>query len=739
MRRKRHNELPVGLATLALVLMGGGAFPATSATGALAAEFHVATNGDDAAPGTREGPFATLERARDAVRAIRAGGGAPVGGVTVWIRGGVYTVRNTFELGPEDSGTVAEPVVYSAAPGERVVLSGGTLLQRQWFTGVTDEAVFQRIINAEACTRVLQVDLRAHGVTDYGELTRRGFHKANAGGTPPMELYVAGRRMTRARWPNPDDHLPEYLRGVQKERRGVVGRSAIIDKGPTAADADFMDRGGAFTYAFDRPALWTQADDIWLDGVFTWSWEWSYNKVSAIDLDRKQITLRYGEVSGIADQYSNDYFFAENLLEEIDQPGEYFLDRKSGVLYLVPPDGFDDPDVEIAVPLFTQPMVALRGASHVALRNLRLDLSRGPGIACSGGEGVLVESCELSRLSGTAVSLNGKNHGARACHIHDIGGAGVGLSGGNLDTLEPSGCSVEDSHIHEFAWYSKVYTPAVSLGYRSVGSRVSHNRIERGPHLAIVVYGNDHMIEYNDIGHVVEDFTDMGAIYANLGQRPLERGTAIRRNYFHDIGQGHHLQMAVYPDNCTMGWLIEENVFARIGGRGTASNCRAVNINTGAHIITRNNVFVDCTIPCLMGTYSAAMHDRRKQQWEEYFKQRDLSTLPHTQRYPELLRFWDEARQYPDTNVFERNVIYNPNTPLLAQYGKVRMEDGAIVEPGGILQKRDNWVTPEDPGFVDAAASNFALKPDAEVFQQIPGFPAIPFVEIGPRTATGPQ
>ena len=71
-----------------------------------------------------------------------------------------------------------------------------------------------------------------------------------------------------------------------------------------------MDRGGTFSYAFDRPALWTQADDLWLDGVFAWSWEWSYNKVSAIDLQKKQLTLRYGEVCGLADQYSSDYFFA---------------------------------------------------------------------------------------------------------------------------------------------------------------------------------------------------------------------------------------------------------------------------------------------------------------------------------------------------------------------------------------------------------------------------------------------
>ncbi|MBU0609354.1 MAG: right-handed parallel beta-helix repeat-containing protein, partial [Armatimonadetes bacterium] len=605
------------------------------------------------------------------------------------------------------------------------------------FTSVRDEALLQRVISPEARPRLLQADLRAHGLTDYGELSRHGFHKANTGKTPPLELYLGGRRLTRARWPNPDEALPQFLKGYQKERRGVVGRSGIVDKGPTGDDPDFMARGGTFSVAFDRLALWTQADDIWLDGVFAWSWEWSYNQIAKLDVAQKQITLRYGEMSGLTDQYSSDYFFAENLLEEIDQPGEYYLDRKNGVLYLLPPADFAT--AEIAVPVLTQPMVALTGVSHVVFRNLHFDLSRGAGLTCSGGAGVLVEQCEFSRFSGAAVSLNGQGHGVRACHLHDVGGVGVGLSGGNLDTLEPSGCFVEDCDIRDFAWYSKVYTPAVSLGYRSVGSRVSHNRISHGPHLAIVVYGNDHLIECNDIGHVVEDFTDMGAIYANLGQWPLERGTVIRRNYFHDLGQHHHLQNAVYPDNQTMGWLIEENVFARIGGKGQAANCRAVNLNTTSHIITRHNLFVDCTMPLLMGTYCAPMVERSKQQWEAYFQQRDLSKLPHAQKYPELLKFWEEPRQYPDTNVFVGNVIYNPTVPLLKQYGKIAMTDGAIIEAGGSLQQRDNWVTETDPGFVDAAAGNYALRPDAAVFVRVPGFPAIPWAEIGPRVTPGPR
>lgn len=713
-----------------------GLLLAASVVWSQGAVYYVSPAGQDGNPGTREQPFASLEAARDAIRASR-----PAGGATVYLREGRYAVRNTFALTGEDSGTAEAPIVYAAAPGESAVLFGGTELDKAWFVPVTAPAILARVICPEARTRLLQCDLGARGITDYGELSRRGFHKANLGRTPPVELYIEGERMTRARWPNPDDHFPEYLRGVQKHRHGVVGRSRIVEPGPGMNDPDFLERGGTIGYEFERPSLWVQAEDIWLDGIFTWSWEWSYNQVANIDLEKQEITLRYGEVGTIADRYSFDYFFAENLLEEIDQPGEYYLDRGTGILYLLPPDSFARDGARVTLATFAETMISLEDVSHVAFRDLVLDSSRSHGIVCRGGVGVLVEHCEIRNLSGSAVSLNGRLHGVRGCHIHHVGGAGVNLQGGNPATLEPGGCFVEDSEIRHFAWYRKVYTSAAGLGFRSVGNRISHNRIRHGPHLAIVVYGNDHLIEYNDIGHVVEDFTDMGIIYANLGARPLERGTVIRRNYFHHVGQEHHLQNGVYPDNMTMGWLIEENIFHRIGAPGPAANTRTINLNSAAHVISRHNIFVDCTIPCMMSSHAGGAHfERQSEAWKRYFEEHDLASLPHARKYPELLRFFDEPRQFPDTCVFERNLVYNPEVSLMLHFGRNRlpMREGALDE-AGTLQVRDNWVAESDPGFVDAEAGNFALRPEAPVFERIPGFPAIPFGEIGPRVPVGPR
>jgi hypothetical protein len=720
------------IAAWLLVSGASGRAPASAAQ----LEFHVAIDGDDAYAGTSDAPFASLERARDAVRDLkRRADGLPPGGVRVIVHGGIHRRSTAFELSAEDSGTLEAPVVYAAAPDEIPIVSGMAALQPEWFVPVSNQAVLSRVIDPAARERLLHCDLRPHGVADSGQLSRRGHDvtRPEITKTPPPELYVNGMRMTRARWPNPDDHFPQFLRGVQQSRHGVVGRAGIVDPGPTADDADFLDRGGTIRYAFDRPALWKLADDIWLSGVFSWSWQWSFNRVAAIDVPSQTITLRYGERSGITDKYSHDYFFAENLLEEIDQPGEYFLDRTTGILFLLPPDGFGGDDTTVCLSVLTEPLVRLSNGSHIHFEGLALDGGRAGGIVCHGGEGVLIDRCEIRNVSATGVALQGRDHGVRGCHIHHVGGAGVSLSGGNSDTLTSSGLFVEDSEIHHFAWLDRVYAPAVLLGFRSVGNRVAHNRIHHGPHVAVIVYGNDHLLEYNDIGHVVEDFTDMGAVYANLGARPLERGTVIRRNYFHDIGQHHHLQNGVYPDNGTMGWLIEENVFHRIGGRGDAANCRAVNNNTGAHIVTRHNVFIDCTIPYLMGTFCAPFHDKNVAGWEDYFRRHDLAQLPHAEKYPELLRFWQEPRQYPATNRFEGNVIYNPTVPLLQSYGKLAMRDAAIIEEGGTLATAHNWITTDDPGFLDAPSGNFTLRSDAEAVRRIPGFPGVDFDTIGPR------
>src|SRR5512134_3274818 len=107
-------------------------------------EYWVSTTGNDADAGTNEMPFATPRRARDAVREARKGGD-PMRGVTVWLRGGTYTMDKTLELNAQDSGTAGAPMVYRSAPAEEVRLVGGKQFPFSAFVPVTDAQVLRRL------------------------------------------------------------------------------------------------------------------------------------------------------------------------------------------------------------------------------------------------------------------------------------------------------------------------------------------------------------------------------------------------------------------------------------------------------------------------------------------------------------------------------------------------------------------------------------------------------------------
>ncbi|MGH3705624.1 MAG: Ig-like domain-containing protein, partial [Agromyces sp.] len=385
----------------------------------------IAPDGDDANDGTESHPLATLEGARDAIRELKEQEGLPPGGVNVFLREGTYARTASFELGEQDSGTADAPITYRSYPGETARRSGGLELGRDGFAPVTDDAVLGRIVDESARGKVLQFDLEAQGITDFGELSRHGYWKANDVSTvPPMELYVAGEGMTLARWPN----------------AGTVRMDEILDVGPKQKDPDLQERGGTFSYTYDRPQYWGAADDVWLDGIFGYSWEWSYNKIESIDTEAKTITLRYGEMSGLMKTWFEDFHFAQNLLEELDAPGEYYIDRASGVLYFMPNAAFATTDADVTATMLKEPMIRTTDASHITFDELVMEYGRANAAVILGGSNVTVSNSDIQNFSDGGVLINspgrytydgipvnrgGVDHAVLDSHLRHIGGVPV--------------------------------------------------------------------------------------------------------------------------------------------------------------------------------------------------------------------------------------------------------------------------------------------------------------------------
>ncbi|MFE5339496.1 Ig-like domain-containing protein [Isoptericola sp. NPDC056578] len=691
---------------------------------------YVSPDGRDGAKGTQKRPLATLEGARDAIRELPKGQRKK--GVTVYLREGTYERSESFLLGEEDSGTADAPITYRSYPGERATISGGKELPYDGFSPVTDEAVLDRIIETSAHDDVLQIDLRDLGIDDYGQLSRHGYWKANdVSTTPPMELYVDGEDMTLARWPNA---------GAAKD---TVQMNKIVDPGPTKDDADLQERGGTFSYSYDRPQYWGEAEDVWMDGIFGQSWEWSYNKVESIDTDARTITLRYGEMSGLMKTWYPDFHFAQNLLEELDAPGEYYIDRETGMLYLVPNASFLAERGAPVVTTLDEPMIRTDGASYVTFDDLVLEYGRALGVVVLGGSHVTVSNSDVQNFADGGVSINspgrytydgipvnrgGRDHAVVSSDIRHVGGVGVVLTGGDKTTLEPGRNRVEDSHIHDFAYYHKAYNPGVM--FDGVGNVARGNEINDAPHPGVIVHGNDHLFEQNEVYDVCKTFQDLGAIYMNSGETPQQRGHVFRQNYFHDVGLTKHGVEGIYADNFTWDLEISQNVFVDMGND-------AIKSGSADHIDATNNVFVDTTVPYdnytqWMGDGEGNTVDRvYMPKWEKVFADnKDFVGTPYLEKYPELGHFFEDNHYFPNNSTFAKNVVWNPD--------RARNPD---VNAEGALDTKNllnygtgddaNWVTDADPGFVDAANGDYTLREDAAVFDQIPGFEAIPFGEIG--------
>ncbi len=666
------------------------------------ADFFVSLNGNDAWSGKRtdpcsdgvDGPFRTLERARDEVRLKLAAGEARSRGAVVAVRAGFYPREKTFMLGREDSGSETAPVIYMASPGETVVLAGGRAVPADAFVRVSDAAVLDRL-DAVARLHVLQADLRAIGIVDPGSFPDR-----YQGAPTVPELFFNGQRMTLARWPD----------------EGWATIARIVDGG-----SDYRGtRGGVFEYSGDRPARWNLEEDVWLHGYWRFDWHDEVIRVQSIDHETRRIALAAQSVYGVGHgNPSPRRYCALNLLEELDRPGEYYIDRRAGRLYFWPPAPLEGALVVLST--LKGPLVSIENASEVTLRGFTVEATQGNGIEARGGRRVRIQACTVRNTRRQAVVVSGgTGHRVENCDIYDTGTGGITLSGGDRPTLKPAGHEAVGNHIRRFARHKLTYSNALSL--EGVGNRAAHNLVHDSPHQAVAIVGNDHLFEYNLVHDVCLETDDCGALYK--GRNPSARGNIIRFNFWRDIGRPMgHGNAAVYFDDGDGGETVFGNIFLRCGNPGQGS-FGAVFSHGGHDNLAENNIFIDC--PRALG--SSPWNDARwrskvlgsgDEGWDwdnKLLREVDITRPPYTTRYPELAGFMDPRPGQVRVNRATRNVF-------------VRCDETA----GGNWQfpPGENWTVDRAPGFVDAAAGDYRLKRDSEVFTKLPGFQAIPFEKIG--------
>lgn len=656
-----------------------------------ACEAYVSLEGKADAQGTKEDPFATVEQARDFMRKQSLD---ETNRGIVYIREGVYQVTKetpTIELTGEDS-----YVTYAAYEGEEVVFSGTATLSKDGFHKlheVTGEQYSSSVrLQEEMRDKVYVYDLGAEGIPT-GSILKNGFNWPKQTFAP--ELMVDGELQTLAQYPNGTKTLSmtQILAGKTKngqnedEEAKAAGANEgerprnywfdktdqpktyeemLLLKGPV-----FYTRNGLEEQIADwapptmenepqdnQPQVHAGTDhtkyetDGWLSGYFENNYANDMCRIYSVDMKTQTIHCKYPSLQGVQDKRIQ--LTAVNLLCELDEEGEYYIDRYDShdVLYFYPKGG-EIKNQQIALTSSDAPFWILDDAEGVVITGITMTGTTGNGMEMRNCEACMIENCEFSNISMDAIKIGennlavtadpsyetskgGHNNLVRSCLIHDIGCGGVYTAGGNEQTLERGNNVVEHCEIYNISRL-QTYTPAVYL--EGVGNTARYNYIHDAPHMVIQIMGNDMLVTHNHIDHACTNTSDQAPIYS--GRCFTWLGNEISYNLVENVKSGCY---AIYMDDFMSGMQIHHNIFKNVNSAAIFSN------NGFGHQIT-DNVFINVKETVKYAAYSKTtrpIDNEKVLQYRYYrmFREGDGSNYTNTkQQIESIYQHYEKA--YP--------------------------------------------------------------------------------------------
>jgi hypothetical protein len=650
--------------------------------------FYVSPNGSDNNPGTDAKPFATLTKARAAVHQLRPTRQA--GGVTVWVHGGLYVLSETFALDSEDSGTADSPVVYRAVEGETPRIFGGVRVAGGEFGPVSDPAIVANLA-PEARGHVVQAKLSAAaGTRAYPD-----FFRGNGG---LFRLLMDDRVMPLSRWPN----------------SGYTTMESVIESGITPV------AGGTFVYREEvasHAERWKNAianGRLWLTGFWRVPFEVSSIRVARMDSAHRTMTFAAPNPNGIGSKYvdmvngtrhgsGKEQYYASNLVEEIDRPGEWSYDFKTQTIFFWPPSAGVLEGHELLLANLNDPVISVEGAKYVTLQGLTVEGSIHEGIRIKDGGHDTVAGCVIRNTGGGGVDVEGGiANRVQSNDLLHLGSYGIRLVAGDRKRLIAGDATADNNHIFYIGEQERI-TEGVYLG--GVGNKATHNLIHDAPYNGINYAGNDQYMALNEIHHIGLDAGDLGIFYTNGDW--AAQGNRIEHNFGHDSPNAN----GSYIDDGASGRSTVGNVFYKLAS--------GIFMGGGHNNLVEGNLIVDCRIGIHIDNRGVARHyDSSAKHLVNTLQTIDPNAPPWSTRYPNFLKGIVEDPTQPTNNTVIGNALVGDSIPY------------QLNAPAAVDHDR-NPVIASDPGFMDVATLDLRLKSSSAIRQQLPAFPPIPMAEIG--------
>ncbi|MFC1712393.1 HEAT repeat domain-containing protein [Candidatus Poribacteria bacterium] len=665
-----------------------------------ATDLYVAVHGSDQNPGTRSRPFATIQRARDAVRQIKETATEPI---TVHVRGGTYYLSEPVVFTPEDSGTEDVPITYAAYKGEKAKIRGSVKLDLQW---------------SEYRDGIMQAEIPAV------KQDKLSF----------LQLSVAGRRQRPARYPNYDHDYPR-----------------LTDISP---DHDAL--------APERVRRWADPVGGVVHGLSRNKRGSLHYRIVGVD-ESGELRLEGGHQTNRESRLHHQYRYVENIFEELDAPLEWYLDEERGILYYMPPTiELNDAKVEAVLlrQLFEFRGSMDKPVKHITIRGFQMTqtehtfleeyegllrgdwaIHRSGAVFMEGAEDCAIEDCFFYWIGGNGVFISNYNRRVRVsgCEFGTVADNAICLVGSVRAVRSPSTWSQHVKNPDRTVGPANLDYPARCLIHnnriRSIGTigkqtagvfismaaeiTVSHNAIYDVQGTGICI--NDgcwggHIIEYNDVFNTARETVDHGPFESqgrdrhwgiedadlrkSLSRLDSHKTTVIRKNRFQHYG--------------SQSWVIDL-------GEGSSNYLVYGNLCLGASIrlqegyyrSVENNVIVSPVPLSLHNWYPDSMN----------IITRNIIAVTGNEVYKPM-----EMPEHPWGRIVDRNLF------VTSDMGKFLVKGTANSLEEWHELGYDSRSIQSSPLFIDPDNGDYRVKPDSPALKL--GFRNVPMDRFG---ATRPE